>query len=147
MIRVNLSLLTDDTCLYTTELKEGYDPLKLQRRLDSIAAWCERWNIQINEDKLRAMYFSHRIGVPESLLTLNGWIIPFVNSGKYLSVIVDKKNTWRLHMETIISKVFRTFVRIFSFFKSERLGTNIKLTLDKALVSSVILGNLRKIPI
>jgi hypothetical protein len=36
-----------------------------------------------------------------SLLTLNERNIPFVNSVKYLSVIFDKKITWRLHIETI----------------------------------------------
>jgi hypothetical protein len=31
---------------------------------------------------------------------LNGWDVAFVNSTKYLSVIFDKKMTWRLHIET-----------------------------------------------
>jgi hypothetical protein len=36
------------------------------------------------------------------------------------------------------AKVFRTFIRIYSVFKSERLSTNIKLTLHKALIGSVV---------
>jgi hypothetical protein len=68
---------------------------------------------------------------PESHLTLNERDIPFVNSVKYLGVIFDKKVTWRLHIEMIEVKAFRTFIRIDSLFKSERLSTNIKLTLHK----------------
>jgi hypothetical protein len=79
-IVVNLTLFADDTCLYATERKEDYVLRKLQRGLNSIAAWCERWNIKINEDKTRAIYFSHRIRPPESLLTMYGRNIPFVKN-------------------------------------------------------------------
>jgi hypothetical protein len=46
--------------------------------------------------------------------------------------------TWRLHIETIEAKAFQTFIRLHSLFKSERLSTNIKLTLQKALIRSVM---------
>jgi hypothetical protein len=51
---------------------------------------------------------SHR--PPESHLTLNGPDIPFV----HLGVIFDKKVTWRLHIEMIEAKTFRTFIRTYS---------------------------------
>jgi hypothetical protein len=73
-----------------------------------------------------------------SHLTLNGRDIPFVNSIKYLGVIFDKKVTWRLHIQMIEAKAFRTFIRVYSLFKSERLSANIKLTLHKALIRSVM---------
>jgi hypothetical protein len=76
------------------------------------------------------------------LLTLDGWdiyiyiYIPFVISVKYLGVILDKKITWRLHIETIEAKAFRTSIRLYLLFKSERLSTNIKMILHKALIRS-----------
>jgi hypothetical protein len=63
--------------------------------------WCERRNININEDETRGIYFSRSRRPPESHLTLSGRDIPFVNSVKYLGVIFDKKVTWRLHIEMI----------------------------------------------
>jgi hypothetical protein len=36
------------------------------------------------------------------------------------------------------SKAFRTLIRVYSLFKSERLRANIKLTLHKALIRSVM---------
>jgi hypothetical protein len=69
------------------------------------------------------------------LLTMNARDIPFVNSVKYLGAIFDK-STWRLHIETVEAKAFRTFIRIYPLFKSERLSTNIKLTLHKAFIRS-----------
>jgi hypothetical protein len=81
--------------------------------------WCERWNIKINEDKTRGIYFSRSRRSPESRLTLSGRNIPFVNSVKYLGVMYDKKVTWVLHIEMMEGKAFRTFIRIYSQFKSE----------------------------
>jgi hypothetical protein len=108
---VNLALFADDTCLYATDRKDGFIVRKLQRGLSSMEAWCERWNIKINEDKARGIYFSCSRRPPESHLTLNGRNIPFVHSAKFLGVIFDRKITWRLHIEMIEANAFRTFIR------------------------------------
>jgi hypothetical protein len=61
-----------------------------------------------------------------------------VNRVKYLGVIFDKKTTWRLHIEIIKANAFRTIIRVYPLFKSERLSAKIKLTLHKALIISVM---------
>jgi hypothetical protein len=43
----------------------------------------------------------------EAHLTLNGRTIPFVNYVKYVGIILDKRTTWRLRVETIEAKAFR----------------------------------------
>jgi hypothetical protein len=108
----------DDTCLYSTEWKEGNVLRKLQRGLNSMAKWSKQ-----------AIYFSNRIRPPESLLTLNGQNTPFVNNVKYLDIIFDRKITWRPHIKTTETKASRAFIRTYSLFKSEHLSANIKLTL------------------
>jgi hypothetical protein len=130
---VNLALFADDTYR-----KEGYVLRKIQRGLNCMAAWCVRWNVKINEEKTRAIYFTHRNRPPDSSLTLNGRNIPFVNSVKYLGVNFDKRVTWRLHIEMIEAKAIRTSIIIYFLFKSERLNANIKLTLHKALIAFVM---------
>jgi hypothetical protein len=105
-IGVNLALFAEDTCLYATESKDGYVLRKVQHGLNSMSACCERWNIKISEDKTQSIYFSYQSRPPDSLLTLNGRNIPFVNSVKYLGVIFDKRMTWRLYIEKIGAKAF-----------------------------------------
>jgi hypothetical protein len=117
-----------------------------------MGAWCEPWNIKINEENTRGTYFSRNRRPPELHLTLNGITIPFANSAKYLGVIFDSKVTWRLHIEIIEAKSLRTFIRVYPLLNSERLSANTKLTLHKALVRSVMTyaspaGNLRQTPI
>jgi hypothetical protein len=98
-----------------------------------IEEWSKRWNIKISKDKTQAIYFSHRIRPSESLLTLNGRNISFVNNVKYLGVIFDKKITWRPHIELIEAKAFRASITTYSLLKSKQLSTNIK-----ALIRSVM---------
>jgi hypothetical protein len=79
---VHLALFADDTCIYATDCKESYVLRKLQRRLNAMAEWCEKWNIKINEAKTRAVYFSKRLKQVETYHTLNGRAISFVNDVK-----------------------------------------------------------------
>jgi hypothetical protein len=103
---VYLGLFADDICVHATDHEEGYVLRKLQRGFSAIETWSELLNIKINKDKTQAIYFSHRLRPLEAHLTLNGQNIPFVNHVKYL----DKRITWRLHIEMIEAKAFRTFI-------------------------------------
>jgi hypothetical protein len=69
---------------------------------------------------------------------LNGRNIPFVNHVKYHGVIFDKRIAWRLHIEMTEAKLLRTFIRIYSLFKSEHFSANNELTISKALIRSVM---------
>jgi hypothetical protein len=77
--------------LLTTPIFTRQNARRAPIGLNSMGAGCERWKIKNNEDKTRAIYFSHRIKPSESLLTLNEENIPFVNSVKYLGVNFEKK--------------------------------------------------------
>jgi hypothetical protein len=65
-----------------TDCKESYVLRKLQRGLNAMKEWCEQWNVIINEDKTRAVYFSKRLRRVEADLTLKGQAVTFVNEVK-----------------------------------------------------------------
>jgi hypothetical protein len=132
------TLFADATCLYATDHKECCVLRNIRRGLDSMEVWCKRWNIKINEDKTRAICFTRRNCPPDSLLKLNKRNIPFVNSIKYLGVLFDKRMEWSLHIQMIEAKIFRTFIRTYSLLNSKRLSANIKLTICKAPIRSVL---------
>jgi hypothetical protein len=75
---------------------------------------------------------------PRSSTYIERMEYPFVNHVKYLGVIFDKRITWRLHLEMLEAKAFRTFIRIYSVFKSEHLSASVKLTLHMVLIKSVM---------
>jgi hypothetical protein len=88
----NLTLFPDNTYLYATDRQEGYILRKFQHDLNCMATWFVRWNVIINEEKTRAIYFIHRKRMPDSPITLNGRNFPFVNSVNYLGVISVKRS-------------------------------------------------------
>jgi hypothetical protein len=73
----------------------------------------------------------------EAPLTLSGWNIPFVNQLK--DTILDESITWSVHIEIIEAKAFSTFIGMCPLIISELLIANIKLTLHKALIRSIII--------
>jgi hypothetical protein len=112
---------------------EVYVLRKLQWGISATEMMCEHWNIKINEGKTQAIYFSHKLRSPWASSN-----IECMNHVKYLGDIFDKRIRWRLHIEMIKDKAFRTFIRIYSLFKSEHLSANIKQILHKALIRSVM---------
>jgi hypothetical protein len=80
--------------------------------------WCGSWNIKINEGKTQAIYFSRTIRSTDDVLQLNARDIPFVNNETYLGVSFDGLTTWRHQIENTVAKAFRTYIMIYSLFKS-----------------------------
>jgi hypothetical protein len=114
----------------------GIVPRKLQRGLTAMELWRERWNIKINEDKTRSIYFCHIRGPVGIHLTLKGRNNRFVKEMKYLGVIFYSRITWRQHTDSIVTQALQTFIRIYPLLKSERLSAKSKLTLYEALMRS-----------
>jgi hypothetical protein len=53
---VQLAVFADDTCLYTTDRKQGYVLRKPQRASPSVESWREGWKKKINEVMIQAVY-------------------------------------------------------------------------------------------
>jgi hypothetical protein len=79
-----------------------------------------------------------RSRAPDDVLQLNGQDIPFVNNVTYLGVTFDRRMTCRHHIERIVAKAVRTYISTYSLSKSGRLNINIKVTLYKTLIRSVV---------
>jgi hypothetical protein len=69
---------------------------------------------------------------------LKGRNILFVNHVKYLGVIFNKGITWRLYIELIEAKAFRECIGVYPYLKVSVLSANIKLTLYRARIKSVM---------
>jgi hypothetical protein len=63
---IHLALFADDTYLYVTDRKESFVVRKHQSGLSSMETWFVHWNIKINVDKTRGIFFSRIRRLPES---------------------------------------------------------------------------------
>jgi hypothetical protein len=127
-----------DAPLYMQQIAEHYVLRKLQRVLPSMESCCEKWGIKINENKTQFIYFSRRRRPVEVHLTLKGRNIAFVKCVKYVSATFYRKIIFRIHIDPIAAKAFRTFIRIYSLLKIEHLSANTKVTLHKILIRSTM---------
>jgi hypothetical protein len=62
------------------------------------------------------------------------------DSRTQMSVIFDRRMTWRLHVETTVAKAFGTYIRPYSIFKSMRFNVNIRLIVFRALIRSITIN-------
>lgn len=96
--RLTMSTFADDTAI----LKRSKCPLEASRSLSShlalIEKWMADWRIKINGEKSKHITFTlNRQNCPAP--TLNNTIVPSVNEVTYLGVHLDRRLTWKKHIE------------------------------------------------
>jgi hypothetical protein len=89
--------------------------------------------------KLRRFISLEDLRVPDEILQLKWRGIPFHNNITDLGVTYYTRMTWRHHIERTVVKALRTYIRDYFLFKSGCLNRNIKLTLYKGLIRSVVI--------
>jgi hypothetical protein len=94
--------------------------------------------MKIDERKKQAIYFSRRLRILKYLLQLQGRDIPFVNNVTCLGVPFDRRITRRHHIGRTVAKTLSKYIRTYSIFKSGCLHANIKFTLYRILIMSVM---------
>ena len=100
------SLFVDDFAIYIT----GYDASELcrhlQKSIDAVSKWANNNGFKFSTSKTVAVRFTRSTRqetVP--VLKLNGEIIPYDNTVKFLGMTFDSKLTWSSHIDTLKTKV------------------------------------------
>ncbi|KAK2578298.1 hypothetical protein KPH14_011920 [Odynerus spinipes] len=70
---------------------------QLQKSLDKIGAWAQKWKIKMNASKSTYVIFTTR-RVTNTYVTIDNEIIPTADEAKYLGMHLDKKLTWKAHL-------------------------------------------------
>lgn len=87
----------------TSVMASHKDPVEatkvLQQDLDNISNWLKNWNIQVNEKKCNHVTFTLRERTCPPV-TMNNTVIPQSDSVKYLGIILDRRMTWKKHIQT-----------------------------------------------
>jgi len=92
-----LRLFADDCFLYKVVTTEQ-DALQLQKDLDLLLKWAEKWQLKFNINKCNLMRFTR----PTSPLTfsyqLNDHVLSTVDQHLYLGVLLHRKLSWSQHI-------------------------------------------------
>ena len=73
----------------------------MQKYLNQIPTWCERWGIKLNPEKLHLLNFSQRNAIKDTSLSIYGHLLKVTDSIKLLGVHIDKHLSMKLQVEHI----------------------------------------------
>ena len=121
----NVRLFADDAILYK-EISSQEDGQSLQKDLDKVAEWSDKWKMKLNTDKCKAMSITRRRTKIENHYVLNDTPLELVTSAKYLGVTIQDDLKWNSHVTNITKKANNTlaFLRRNIRIKSTDLKTN-----------------------
>jgi hypothetical protein len=104
-IESNINLFADDTSLM--EIIDNYvdSYAKLNRDLNRLSNWANKWLVTFNANKTVYLKISRKTNpAPNPVLLLNGIIIREVFQHKHLGVTFNQTLTWTDHIKTLASK-------------------------------------------
>jgi len=114
--QVETSLFADDSAIYKSGKNLHYLQKVVQRNLDKIQKWCDKWGFRISTEKTVAVPFTYSSETVK--LTVNGQDIKTVKSAKFLGMIFDRKCHGRFvgPMFSIVEHpVFQNFATLLAF--------------------------------
>ena len=103
------SMYADDLAVWFTHPSVDIANRYIQRALNEIQNWCDKWGIEIAPNKSATLIFSNNLVnvTPYTPLRLNNNVIPVVNSFKYLGIVLDRRLTFSAHIDHIKQKCSR----------------------------------------
>ena len=88
----------DDTAIMASHTDPIIAACHLQQHLDKLDLWLKRWRIRANESKSTHITFTLWSGECPAV-HLNGAIIPKGTTVKYLGIHLDRRLTWKPHIQ------------------------------------------------
>lgn len=134
---VTTATFADDTAILATASDPACAANKVQQVLNNIETWLKKWKVRINEDKSTHVTFTMRPGMCPNV-TLYGRIIPQASEVKYLGIHLDRRLTWKRHIQMKRKQLNIKFRRMYWLLgRTSSLSTENKLLLYKSILKPV----------
>ena len=92
--------------------------LNLQKMLDNVSYWCNKWQMKVNIDKTKILYFRNkRKSITKYEFKINNCKINLTGNYRYLGVILDEYLTFELCPRTLAESGIIALSSIISKFK------------------------------
>uniref|UniRef100_A0A8C6LUY9 Reverse transcriptase domain-containing protein n=1 Tax=Nothobranchius furzeri TaxID=105023 RepID=A0A8C6LUY9_NOTFU len=102
------TLFADDTTFYYSGDNVEQMIEVIQAEMKKIKLWFDGNKLSLNSDKSCFMIFSNTNSNDEILLNIDEINIKRVQEVKYLGVIIDEKLSWKLHINSVKTKISKT---------------------------------------
>ena len=102
-VESQVRLFADD-CLLYRPIRSVEDQLVLQRDLDRLKLWGDKWGMRFNASKCNIMRISRSRDPLTKFYTLGGPVLQEVESAKYLGITISNELGWSTHIAGTASK-------------------------------------------
>ena len=92
---VLVATYADDTTILASSPNPTDASNKIQKELNDVEKWLNKWKIQVNTEKSTHVTFTLR----RENVILNNCSIPQSDSVKYLGLHIDRRLTWKTHIQ------------------------------------------------
>lgn len=131
---INIATYADDTAILASSSNPTEASRSIQKQLDELQLWFNKWNIKVNPDKSIQVTYTLRKGNCPSL-TLNGVTIPTSNCVRYLGFRIDRRLTWKEHIQMKRKEVNMKTKKMFWLFgPKSQLSLENKVRLYKTVL-------------
>jgi hypothetical protein len=135
--KVIISTFADDTAILVSHSNPETASKELQNHLKKVEDWLKTWRIKVNENKSTQVTFTlnKRDCPPVQLNDIN---IPQQTKVKYLGLHLDRRLTWKSHIEAKRKQIKLTFSKMYWLMgrKSQLFLAN-KVLLYKAIIKPI----------
>ena len=129
----SIRLFVDDCVVYRTISNED-DMVLLQKDIDEISRWAQRWQMKFNINKCVLLRFTRRHLPLINNYTLNNQTIKSSNTYKYIGILLDNSLSWAPHINNITNKA----TRMLNFIKRNLSKCNSKVKSDACLRNTCV---------
>ena len=99
--KVNLSQFADDIAIWAQAPGIRSINLRLQKYLNQILTWCDRWRIKLNPGKTHVINLSQRNVIKDTSIAMYGHPLKVTESVKFFGVHIDNHLSMKQHIEDI----------------------------------------------
>jgi hypothetical protein len=135
--KLTTTTFADDTAILFADPNINRVHRTLQSHMDKITEWCTKWGIKLNENKSTQITFSLRKETCPPI-KINNIRIPTNKTTKYLGIHLDKRLTWREHINKKrehINIIYRKLYWILR--KRSKLNAETKLFIYKSIIKPI----------
>lgn len=142
MKNCNQYLYADDVAISSNGKQSKTIIKSLNCALKIYSKYCEKWKLKINGEKSEAIFFTRFTKsnkIPNTQLQINNTDIPWKVNIKYLGLTLDKRLTYRYHIENTVIKCEKIFRALYCFLnRKSKLNIKNKLLLYTSLIRPII---------
>lgn len=135
--KVIISTFADDTAILMSHSNPETASKELQNHLKKVEDWLKTWRIKVNENKSTHVTFTlnKRTCPPVQLNDIN---IPQQTKVKYLGLHLDRRLTWKNHIEAKRNQIKITFSKMYWLMgRKSQLTLDNKVLLYKAIIKPI----------